>query len=342
MKTKNQLLLFVAKTNSYKFLLLILLTLVNISCSSVSDEELNMDGDWLVVGIYNSNVLEDDFYLAKNDSDKFFNSKFIKISKDTVYTYDRNFKNILNKKTYEGFKIEKDSLIKSSLGLINYYKKEIEKAKADNNSEDLIELENDLLETEKNVHTIGYIHFKSDSLVTVIRKFADNSIDAIHFIKINDKSNWDYNTNKFISETNRKECVLADKISNNNQKKYVNNLLNNINSANKSVDKYIIDQNKKNEDKILAEWEKSDKNGYYVYKNQEFEMKIQINSTNWFGTIMIKSGFGDEYDMTKAIKNYGILKKYELFNNAGIKIGYIDKDGIHTSILNKKINLRKE
>lgn len=342
MKTKNQLLLFVAKTNSYKFLLLILLILVNISCSSVSDEELNMDGDWLVVGIYNSNVLDDDFYLAKNDSDEFFNSKFIKISKDTVYTYDRNFKDILNKKIYEGFKIEKDSLIKSNLGLINYYKKEIEKAKADNNSEDLIELENELLETEKNVHTIGYIHFKSDSLVTVIRKFADNSIDAIHFIKINDKSNWDYNTNKIVSETNRKECVLADKISKNNQKKYVNNLLNNINSANKRVDKYIIDQNKKNEDKILAEWEKSDKNGYYVYKNQEFEMKIQINSTNWFGTIMIKSGFGDEYDMSKAVKNYGILKKYELYNNAGIKIGYIDKDGIHTSILNKKINLRKE
>ena len=46
--------------------------------------------------------------------------------------------------------------------------------------------------------------------------------------------------------------------------------------------------------------------------------------------------------MSKAVKNYGILKKYELYNNAGIKIGYIDKDGIHTSILNKKINLRKE
>jgi hypothetical protein len=120
------------------------------------------------------------------------------------------------------------------------------------------------------------------------------------------------------------------------------NIIKNFADFNAEVYAWANAEKIEKEKQAIEEWQNSDKNGVYSYSSYQIRFAIQVTGDTWRGETVLVSGMGDSYDNQNAIRSYGKIIDYELYNNVGAKIGTFDHKGIHTSVGNQRITLTLE
>jgi hypothetical protein len=82
--------------------------------------------------------------------------------------------------------------------------------------------------------------------------------------------------------------------------------------------------------------------GLYSYEDNSAKLTIRINGNNWSGKTIIISGFGSDYDNQNVQYDNGIVRGNDLFENSGmVKVGYVSRNSLTTSIGGQSVTLRK-